>query len=63
MATYFRPLRVSGPLSVTVPLTGLATSPCNRFIYPKRPLLICTGILVGAIGLLADLIVAQRRRN
>lgn len=68
MATYFRPLRIYGPLSVAILLIGIISSLYNRFVYPKRSLeesdiiLICTGILVGAIGLLADLIVAQRRR-
>lgn len=69
MATYFRPLRVYGPLSILILLTGVASSIYHRFVFTKRSLeesdiiLICTGILVGAIGLLADLIVAQRRRN
>lgn len=68
MATYFRPLRVYGPLGILILLIGVASSLYNRFVYPKHTLqesdiiIICTGILIIAIGLLADLIVAQRRR-
>jgi glycosyltransferase involved in cell wall biosynthesis len=68
MATYFRPLRVFGPLSVTLLLVGLATSAFNLLRPEKTSLeesdiiLICTGLLIGAIGLLADLIVATRRQ-
>ncbi len=69
MSTYFRPLRIYGPLSIGILLLGFATSLYNLIVLPKHSLqesdiiLICTGILVGAIGLLADLIVSQRRRN
>ena len=68
VATYFRPLRVYGPLAVITLLAGLLKSGYDFFIHAKHSLeesdiiIICTGILLAAIGLLADLIVAQRRR-
>lgn len=68
VSTYFRPLRVYGPLAILTLLLGIAKSYYDFFIHAKHSLeesdiiLICTGILLAAIGLLADLIVAQRRR-
>ena len=68
VATYFRPLRVYGPLALITIVAGIIKSWYDFFIHTKHSLeesdiiLICTGILLAAIGLLADLIVAQRRR-
>lgn len=67
MITYFRPLRVYGPLSLVLLFIGIVKSIYDIFFHDKHTLeesdiiLICTGIIIGAIGLLADLIVAQRR--
>jgi glycosyltransferase involved in cell wall biosynthesis len=67
MVTYFRPLRVFGPAALLLLVTGLATSAYHVIRRGKPSLeesdiiLICTGIIVGAVGLLADLMVAQRR--
>jgi polyisoprenyl-phosphate glycosyltransferase len=67
MATFFRPLRAYGFLSFILLATGVVKSAYDYFWHAKHSLeesdiiLICTGVLVGAIGLLADLIVAQRR--
>lgn len=66
MVTYFRPLRVYGPLCLLIAGGGVAKSIYDFLLRPKHSLeesdiiLICTGLLIGAIGLLADLIVAQR---
>lgn len=68
VSTYFRPLRVYGPLALITFLVGVAKSYYDFFVHAKHSLeesdiiLICTAILLAAIGLLADLIVAQRRR-
>ena len=68
VATYFRPLRVYGPLALLLIAVGVLKSLYDFFIHAKHSLeesdiiIICTGVLVAAIGLLADLIVAQRRR-
>jgi glycosyltransferase involved in cell wall biosynthesis len=68
VATYFRPLRVYGPLALITLVVGVLKSLYDFFIHAKHSLeesdiiLICTALLLGAIGLLADLIVAQRRR-
>ncbi|MGI8908876.1 MAG: glycosyltransferase family 2 protein [Candidatus Sumerlaeaceae bacterium] len=68
VATYFRPLRVYGPLALITVAVGVLKSCYDFFIHAKHSLeesdiiIICTGILLAAIGLLADLIVAQRRR-
>lgn len=67
MVTYFRPLRVYGPLAMFILFFGMLKSAYDIFLHSKHTLeesdiiLICTGILIAAIGLLADLIVAQRR--
>lgn len=69
MITYFRPLRVFGPLSLLMVGTGLLMGTWHVLLRPERRtleesdiVLMCTGIVVGAVGLLADLIVAQRRQ-
>ncbi len=67
MVTYFRPLRVYGPVSLLLLVGGTVKSFVDFFYVSKHSLqesdiiLICSGIVVGAVGLLADLIVAQRR--
>ncbi|MCX7718815.1 MAG: glycosyltransferase family 2 protein [Candidatus Sumerlaeaceae bacterium] len=67
MVTYFRPLRVFGPAALLLLLTGFVTSVYHVIRRGKPSLeesdiiLLCTGIIVGAVGLLADLMVAQRR--
>jgi glycosyltransferase involved in cell wall biosynthesis len=67
MVTYFRPLRVFGPVSVILLGLGMISSIYN-LIRPEKPsleesdiILLCTGLIIGAMGLLADLIVATRR--
>ncbi|MCX7624821.1 MAG: hypothetical protein N2Z21_01190, partial [Candidatus Sumerlaeaceae bacterium] len=68
LCTYFRPLRVYGPLALTFFLMGLGKSIYDVFLRENKHsleesdiMLVTAGILLGAIGLLADLIVAQRR--
>jgi hypothetical protein len=58
---------VYGPASFILLLGGFLKSFYDYFIHTKHSLeesdiiILCTGIIIGAIGLLADLIVAQRR--
>lgn len=68
ICTYFRPLRVYGPLSLLLAGAGVIKSIYDIFLRSSKHsleesdiILITAGILIGAIGLLADLIVAQRR--
>lgn len=68
LCTYFRPLRVYGPLSVSLLGLGIAKSVYDVALRAEKHsleesdiMLMTGGIMVGAIGLLADLIVAQRR--
>jgi len=68
LCTYFRPLRVYGPLAFAFTATGVLKSIYDVFLRPNKHsleesdiMLVTAGILLGAIGLLADLIVAQRR--
>jgi hypothetical protein len=67
MVTYFRPLRVFGPVSVILLGLGMISSILNLIRPDKASLeesdiiLLCTGLIIGSMGLLADLIVATRR--
>jgi glycosyltransferase involved in cell wall biosynthesis len=67
MVTYFRPLRVFGPVSFLLLGLGILSSAWNILRPDKHSLeesdiiLLCTGLLIGSVGLLADLIVATRR--
>lgn len=69
MITYFRPLRVYGPLAGILLGTGILKSaydllrPQKHSLEESDIILVAAGILIGAIGLLADLIVAQRRND
>lgn len=64
---YFRPLRVLLPLSGAIFALALAKGAYDFFISPRHTLeesdiiLWTTGLFILVIGLLADLIVAQRR--
>ncbi len=65
--TFFRPLRVYMPAAGFLIGVGLAKSLFDLFFLERHSLqesdiiLICVGFLLGAIGLLAELIVAQRK--
>lgn len=68
MITFFRPMRVYGPVALLLLGIGAFMSAYHVFGRPDKPsleesdiVLLCAGIIVGAIGLLADLIVASRR--
>lgn len=68
LCTYFRPLRIYGPLALAFFIIGLGKSFYDVFLRATKHsleesdiMLVTAGILLGAIGLLADLIVAQRR--
>lgn len=68
LCTYFRPLRVYGPLALALFTIGFGKSFYDVFLRATKHsleesdiMLVTAGILLGAIGLLADLIVAQRR--
>lgn len=70
MVTYFRPLRVFGPVSLAMLGLGviksfydIALRSGKHSIEESDIILISAGITVGAVGLLADLIVAQRNRG
>lgn len=69
MITYFRPLRVYGPLAGILLGLGIFKSaydllrPQKHSLEESDIILVAAGILIGAIGLLADLIVAQRRSD
>ena len=63
---YFNPLRVFLPASLTLLLIGAAKMIYDIFAYrfhfaPSTVILIVTGFQVGAIGLLADLIVRRAK--
>ncbi|MEQ8818859.1 MAG: glycosyltransferase family 2 protein [Sumerlaeia bacterium] len=66
MVTYFAPLRVFLPAAAFLLIAGIVKGLFN-IIGPKHTLeesdiiLICVGVLVLAVGMLADLIVAQKR--
>lgn len=66
MVTYFRPLRVYGPVALALLGIGVVKSLFDFLVLPPYTIqesdiiLVCSGIVVGAVGLLADLIVAQR---
>ena len=65
MVMYFNPLRVFMPVSLVLVLMGLLRTFYNvvfhQLIQEGDILLTLTGIIIGVIGLLADLIVAQGR--
>ncbi|MGF1572163.1 MAG: glycosyltransferase family 2 protein [Sumerlaeia bacterium] len=67
MMTFFRPLRVYMPIAGIMILLGILNGLYNVFIRPTHTLqesdiiLICVGTLVGGIGLLAELLVSQRK--
>lgn len=67
MCAYFRPLRVFGPvagiiiaLAVVQMILGAATEKYTAF-NGTNIVLLCTGMVIGAIGILLDVIVSQRR--
>ena len=66
MIMYFRPLRIFLPLSLSIGLIGAASSCYNVFFSPlglhdADIILLASAIEVFVAGLIADLIVAQRR--
>jgi polyisoprenyl-phosphate glycosyltransferase len=65
MVMYFNPLRVFMPLSLTVFLLGALRSAFSYMLVSRLReadiILILGGILIGMMGLLADLIVSQGR--
>ncbi len=68
LCTYFRPLRVYGPLGLFFFAAGIVKSfydialrPGKHSLEESDIILVTAGILLAAIGLLADLIVAQSR--
>lgn len=67
MVTFFKPLRVYGPLCLILLFGGFLKSIYDFALRSGKHsleesdiILICTGILIGGMGLLAELIVAQR---
>ena len=63
---YFNPLRIFLPLSLTMFLVGMVKAVYDVFAYdfhfaPSTVMLVLTAVQVGAIGLLADLIVRRSR--
>ncbi len=68
MITFFRPLRVYMPVAGALLLLGILKSIYDLFLLPPFTLqesdiiLICVAILLGGIGLLAELIVSQGRQ-
>ncbi|CAN5247038.1 N/A [soil metagenome] len=66
--TFFRPLRVYLPVALLMIGGGILKSFFDFFLLAKHSLqesdiiLICVGVLLGGVGLLAELIVAQSRR-
>lgn len=69
MCAYFRPLRVFGPLAFILLLTALARavfgwwSAEHTALAVSTIVLLCTGILIGSIGILLDVMVSQRRES
>lgn len=67
MCAYFRPLRVFGPLAGLLVASAVARFVYGLFSDEHPPLtgttimLFCTGIVIGAIGVLLDVIVSQQR--
>ena len=67
MCAYFRPLRVFGPLAVLLILAALARMAYGAIsrdvsLFSGSVIgLFCTGVVIGAIGILLDVIVSQRR--
>jgi glycosyltransferase involved in cell wall biosynthesis len=65
MIMYFRPLRVFGPLSLGLVLLGLVKTASDLFVekaglQESTIIIFMTAVLGGMLGLLADLIVAQK---
>jgi len=65
MAMYFNPLKVFLPLSLTMVLLGVGKT-VNDLLFHNRVresdvIIIVVSVLIGMMGLLADLIVAQRK--
>ena len=63
---YFNPLRVFFPVSLFLLLLGMGKAVYDIFAYrfhfaPSTVMLVLTAIQLGAIGLLADLIVRRSR--
>jgi glycosyltransferase involved in cell wall biosynthesis len=67
MCAYFRPLRVFGPVASLLIIIGvlrLVLAPLSGSEHPSgtvSTILICTGLMVGAIGAALDVLVSQRR--
>jgi hypothetical protein len=65
MVMYFDPLRILLPISLTLLLVGSAKLVYDQFqaifsLADNTVLLLVTGLLIGMMGLLADLIVRSR---
>ena len=63
---YFNPLRIFLPISLTLFLIGFGKAIYDIFAYqfhfaPSTVMLVLTSVQVGAIGLLADLIVRRSK--
>ncbi len=68
MVTFFEPLRVFGPLAITLLLVGALKLGVDFFVHglriPTNTLLVLlTGLILFSFGLLADLIVRTSRRS
>lgn len=66
LITYFRPLKIFLPISFFIVLMGIIKSGIDYFLLIHRLqlsdiILIVTGTMIGLQGLIADLIVAQKR--
>lgn len=65
MVMYFNPLKVFLPLAATLFFIGIVSSIIGWFYFHKiiaaNVIVILTSIVIGALGLLADLIVAQHK--
>lgn len=67
MMTFFRPLRVYMPLAGLMIFLGILNAFYNLFVSNAHTLqeadiiLFCVGMLLGGIGLLAELVVSQRK--
>ncbi|MDX1972148.1 MAG: glycosyltransferase family 2 protein [Candidatus Sumerlaeia bacterium] len=67
MMTFYKPLRVYMPIAGFMILLGILNGFYNLFLSDAHTLqesdiiLICVGMLLGGIGLLAELIVSQRK--
>lgn len=65
--TFFRPMRIYMPAAAFLLFTGFAKSafdllrPMKHSLEESDIILLCVGFLMGGLGLLAELIVSQRR--